>query len=237
MKPWQRNLELSLADEDAPPVLDLDLIRRFGARARGESVPRSSLARWIREAVDRRRLQPVIKGIYLNAFRPRPGRPANAAHFLRRDAIVSLNTVLGDAGVLNNPTHAITAVVPLDAGVPQPRLGRQSTKIGVFHFFGVPRPVLEAGDAKDRLDADRRHEHVRATPERALVDWLYLAQSPYSKRTAPPVSDLDMDMLDRRRLVRLARAVGVSLAPLGDEFAAETAFEGARRKYRRTLKS
>lgn len=236
MKPWQRNLELALTDEDAPPVLDLDLVRRFATRAHGESVPKSSLTRWLRAAVDRHRLQPVIKGLYLNAFRSRPGRPADAAHFLRRDAIVSLNTVLGDTGVLNNPSHAVTAVVPIDAGAPAPRLGRLNTKVGVFHFFGMPRPVVEAGEPADRLDPSPRFEHVRATPERALVDWLYLAQSPYSKRGAPYPGDLDLELIDHRRLVRLARAVGVSLASLGDEFAAAASFDIVRRKYRRTRK-
>lgn len=210
MKPWQMKLERLLSTADAPPVLDRDLLKRFAKQARGETMPASTLTHWLHGAMARDRLHPVIKGVYLNAFRPRAGQPADAVHFLRRDAVVSLNTVLGDAGVLNNPVHSVTAIVPLDAGSPPPRLGRVKTQTGIFHFFGMPRRVMEAGLAEDNIDPNW-HDHVRATPERALVDWLYLAQSPYSKRTFPDLADIDTALLDMRRLKRVAKAVGVAL--------------------------
>ncbi|MEX0900847.1 MAG: hypothetical protein WD081_09190 [Gammaproteobacteria bacterium] len=161
----------------------------------------------------RGRLTRVIRGVYLNAFRSIPGRPADAAHVLRRDAIVSLNTVLGDSGVLNNPSATVTAIVPLDAGPVRPVTGRLKTAVGWFHFFAMPRAVLEAGSADDRIDASV-FDHVRATPERALVDWLYLAESRLSHRTRPNPGDLDLELLDGRRLRRLAKAVGVDLSGL-----------------------
>lgn len=210
MRAWQIELERTLSAPDAPAALDSGLIERFVLRVAGKRLAASTLARWQRDAVERGRLRRVLRGVYLNGFRSRAGRPADAAPLLRRDAVVSLNTVLGDAGVLNNPSATVTAILPLDPGPVKPVTGRINTGVGWFHFFAMPRRVLEAGRAEDRVDSDF-HDHVRATPERALVDWLYLAESRLSRRTPPNPGDLDLALLDKRRLQRLAAAVGVSL--------------------------
>ncbi len=220
MKPWQMQFESRLGAADAPPVLNRDLLVRMTRSAHGRTVPASSLSHWLKSALARGKLERVQRGLYLNGFRTPPGRLADAAAWLRTDAVVSLNTVLGDAGILNNPTRTLTALVPVDAGAP-PQLGRKPTAAGVFHFFGVPRRILEAGEAADRLQADDGMEHACATPEKALIDWLYLAASPRSHRTWPVRGDLDLSLLDMRRLQRLAHAAGMEkilddwLAPSG----------------------
>ncbi|HEU5399141.1 MAG TPA: hypothetical protein VFV77_07650 [Gammaproteobacteria bacterium] len=211
MKPWQLRLEERLRTGDAPAVLSRDLLARMARGARGgEDLPASSLTHWIRAAAKNGRLQPVVRGLYLNRWRARPAALADAAAWLRADAVVSLNTVLAEAGALNNPTHIVTAVVPLDAGAPPPRLGRQATHAGSFQFHGLPRRILEAGAPEDRLEPAGAFDHARATPEKALVDWLYLAASPRSTRHLPPRGDVDVDRLKRSRLRALARAAGVT---------------------------
>src|SRR5437016_10622973 len=58
-------------------------------------------------------LTPVTRGLYLNnQCKPRVV-PAEAAPYLRAGAVVSLQYVLAEIGVLNNPTAVVTAVVPL----------------------------------------------------------------------------------------------------------------------------
>ncbi len=129
---------------------------------------------------------------------------ADAIAWFHTDAVVSLNTVLGDSGILNNPTTVVTAVVPIDRGRhPPARLGRKATLAGIVHFFGIPRHILQAGKPEDRLEAEEQYEHSRATPEKALVDWIYLGSSPRSRRTPPPRDDIGMELLDARRLRRL----------------------------------
>ncbi|MCA1798891.1 MAG: hypothetical protein LC632_05350 [Xanthomonadaceae bacterium] len=208
MKTWQIEVERWLSDTGAPGALDRGLVERVANRARNGSIPASTLSHWIAGAVRRGKLQPVIRGVWLNGFRGAPGRLPDAAQLLRRDAVVSLNTVLGDCGALNNPSAIVTAIVPLDRGPVKPVVGRQQTAAGTFHFFAMPREVLEAGEDADRYDPEVT-DHVRATPERALVDWLYLAASTRSRRVAPNSGDLDMAFLDLRRLERLAKAVKV----------------------------
>ncbi len=152
MKPWQIRFEERLRADGAPAVLSRDLLARMARSARvGTSVPVSSLTHWIKAASRSGKLQPVLRGLYLNRWRLRPGVLADAAPWLRADAVVSLNTALADAGVLNNPTRIVTAVVPLDPGAPPPRLGRQLTRAGSFQFHGLPRRILEAGAVEDRL--------------------------------------------------------------------------------------
>ncbi len=208
MKAWQAQLERRLAGREGPAVLTRDLIARFARSAAGESVPASTLSHWLRRLVEQEKLAPVKRGLYLNRLRMPPAQAVDATPWLFRDAVVSLNTVLGDAGVLNNPTHSVTAVVPIDRGAPPPRLGRRRTPAGDFHFFGLPRRIVEAGAAADRLEPESRFEHVRATPEKALVDWLYLGASPRSRRQLPPRHDIDLELLDMKRLRRLAKAAG-----------------------------
>lgn len=203
---WQSRLASALAEPGAPPVLPRDLLRRFARSARGQPVPESTLTLWIGNATATGQLQAVQRGLYLNRFRNRPGQLVDAIPFFHRDAVVSLNTVLGDAGVLNNPSRVVTAIVPIDTGFPAPKLGRRRSLSGTFHFYGMPRRILEAGTVSDRLQPPERFEHLRATPEKALLDCLYLGRSPRSGRTPPPPGDLDVDMLDRRRLRRLAKA-------------------------------
>jgi hypothetical protein len=207
MKPWQAHLEKLLSARDAPPVLTRDLLSRFARSARGGTVlADSSLTHWLKTVIVRGKLRAVQRGVYLNQFRPVAGTLADAAPLLRADAVVSLNTVLGDAGVLNNPSHTVTVVVPIDAGAPPPKLGAQQTQAGNLRFFGLPRRILEAGAADARLASEVHFEHPRATPEKALIDWLYLANSPRSKRTQPPRGDIDLALLNKARLARLAKA-------------------------------
>jgi hypothetical protein len=121
--------------------------------------------------------------------------------------VVSLQTVLGDAGVWNNYTGWVTAVVPLSRRYATPSLGRLEGSAGTFVFRGVPEPLLAAACEEDRLASGFTYR--RATAEAALLHWLYLSHSPRSGMSPPP-SDLDLSPLDSRRLERLARAMNLS---------------------------
>lgn len=212
MSDWQKTLQRQLASDDAPPVLTRDLLKRYSRSANdNQSVPASSLTYWKTSMIGEHKLQPVQRGLFLNSFRSRSGTLADACFWYYPDAVVSLNTVLGDSGVLNNPSTVVTAVVPIDRRASPPsRLGRRTTRAGKFHFFGMPRQILEAGEPEDRLDSTGVYEHLRATPEKALIDWLYLGLSSHSRRTAPPRTDIDVEALNKRRLKRLAKAMSLS---------------------------
>jgi len=51
---------------------------------------------------------------------------------------------------------------------------------------------------------DLNVRYPRATPEKALLDWIYLGASPRTKMSGPPL-DIDMELLSKTRLTRLAK--------------------------------
>jgi len=207
MTSWKQALERQLSEVGAPSALTLTAIERAAHISRGEAVPKQTLYLWINDARERGRLLPVTRGLYLNRFTSPAGRLADAVPFLRRDAVVSLNSALDEAGVYNNPPAGVTAVVPLDTGPVRPRVGLIGTAQGNVFIRAMPRRMLEAGSIEDRLDLERSLMHPQASAEKALLDWLYLAESPRSTLTAPALHDVDLEELDNAKLNRLAKAM------------------------------
>jgi hypothetical protein len=166
-----------------------------------QDISKPSVERWIQEAVAADRLQRVVRGVLLNRLITPQPQLCEAAIWLRPGAVISLQTVLGDSGVWNNYIEWVTAVVPLSSRYTTPSLGTVQTGAGTFVFRGVPERVLETGAENDRLVAAVSYR--RATPEAALLHWLYLPGSPRSRMSTPPL-DLDLDALDLKKLKRLA---------------------------------
>lgn len=200
---WSTRLELALAEPSALRVLDTASIIQLANNVRRD-ISKPTVERWIQEAVAASRLQRVVRGLYLNRLIAPPAQLCEAAVWLRPGAVISLQTVLGDSGVWNNFTQWVTAVVPLSPRYTTPSLGRVETGAGTFVFRGVPERVLEAGAERDRLATGL--DYRRATPEAALLHWLYLWGSPRSRMSAPPL-DLDLGALNLKRLKRLAIAM------------------------------
>src|SRR6266446_2762879 len=93
---WTTRLELALAEPTALRVLDKTSIVRLARDVRsGVSDP--TVERWIQEAVSANRLQRVVRGLYLNCLISPPAQLCEAAVWLRAAAVISLQTVLGDA--------------------------------------------------------------------------------------------------------------------------------------------
>jgi hypothetical protein len=202
---WSTRLELALAEPSALRVLDTASIFQLARNVR-QDISKPSVERWIQEAVAANRLRRVVRGLFLNRLISPPAQLCEAAVWLRPGAVISLQTVLGDSGVWNNYTEWVTAVVPLSSRYATPSLGRVVTAGGTFVFRGVPERVLETGAEADRLVAGV--DYRRATPEAALLHWLYLSESPRSRMSAPPL-DLELSALNAKRLDRLA--VGMHL--------------------------
>lgn len=203
---WTTRLELALAEPTGLRVLDKRSIVSLAKGVRS-TVSDPTVERWIQEAVSANRLQRVVRGLYLNRLINPPAQLCEAAVWLRPGAVISLQTVLGDAGVWNNFTDWVTAIVPLSRRYTTPSLGRLETAAGIFVFRGLPEAVLEAGREEDRLVSSTTYR--RATPEAALLHWLYLSDSPRSRMSPPPL-DSDLAALDVRKLERLSQAMRLS---------------------------
>ncbi|MBT5218555.1 MAG: hypothetical protein HOI35_00070 [Woeseia sp.] len=169
---WQENVEWQLALDDASPVLSRDLLKRYSRVANVNlPVPSSSPTYWKNLMLRKGGLKIMQRGLFLNNFGTNGGTLADVCFWYHPDSVVSLNTVLGASGVLNNPSYAVMAVVPINRGAhPSSRLGRKHAKAGDVHFYGIPRRIIESGESGGRLDTSDLYVRLRATPEKALLD-------------------------------------------------------------------
>jgi hypothetical protein len=199
-------IKSTLLGAEAPRVLTVPMIASVLADRR--SVPaRNTIFKWIRAQVGNGALRPVTRGLYINQLAsPRPAA-AEAAAFVRSGAIVSLQSVLGEAGVTNNYSDIITCVVP-QGPEQSPSVRPVRANRIEYRFHALPSRLLDsrAGALEDRMDLDVRYS--RATPEKALLDWIYLGASPRTKLSQPP-ADIDLGLLNTNRLKRLAQASGL----------------------------
>lgn len=208
---WQAIAEKNLIALEAPHVLTMqDLQSRARIAARAVPAP-ATLSRWVRALCERGALQTVTRGVYLNRLAGPGVHPAEAAQHIRRGAIVSLALVLEQCGALNNFADTVTCVVPQIAGMAPPRVGERKTSAGNFRFYAMPRKLLEAGAQRIEDVQDLRYGYPRATPERALLDWVYLGASGRSRLPPPPL-DVQLRGMRLTRLRRLVAAMGMEQA-------------------------
>lgn len=191
---------------DAPRVMTVPMLA--AALSNGRALPaRGTLFNWLKAQRESGVLRQVTRGLYLNQLAQPVPQAAEAAGYVRSGAIVSLQTVLGDAGVSNNYSDIITCVLPIRSGV---AASSRPVRLDAleFRFHAMPEHLLDerAGALADRFDLDVHYP--RTTPEKALLDWIYLGASPRTKLAGPPL-DIDLDKLNLPRLRRLAKAMGM----------------------------
>jgi hypothetical protein len=204
MSTLQRSVRQLLRRLDAPRVLTAPALAALAEEARPGSARSAVIAMAAAFEADGD-LRRVHRGIYLNRCLQEPASVAEAAPYLRRGAIVSLHTVLGDAGVLNNYTHDIWCVVPFsraDSPSQRPVELEDGTR---FLFRGIPESKLFAAGPVDYLAPV---SYPRATNEAALCHWLYLSTSRHSDLGKLP-GDLDLDGVDMERVERVAESMGI----------------------------
>lgn len=201
----RKQLFESLKSFDAPRVFSVAELTEF-ARGFMPDVNERKVALFIEQATSFDLLTHAKYGLWINnsAF-PTPTL-AEAAHRIRKGAVISLHTVLSDAGVLNNFTTEVFSVVPVPENGVKPSLGTVDGNSTKFHFKGIRQSVLEAGEEDDRLVPMLSYD--RATPEAAIVHWMYLAGINRSSMHEPD-TQCDMEQLDLDRLERLARAANL----------------------------
>jgi hypothetical protein len=151
-------------------------------------------------------LTAVRKGVYLNNKAWPTPTFAEAACRIRSGAVVSLHTVLGDLGILNNSSSNVYSIVPAPEQGVQPNIASVEVEGTTFYFNKIKQNILEAGDIEDRLVPMLSYD--RATPEAAIVHWIYLASSHTSAMNEPD-TQCDLAQLDLERLARLAQACGI----------------------------
>ena len=181
------------------------------ALAQAQPPSRPTFDRWIREAVQAGKLEKVRAGIFVNAAGNASVSVAAAAGFVRRSAVPSLSWVLEQNWILNNFGDVITCTVPMAPGLQVPNVSAVQTHYGTFQFRALPWRLHDLDSLPVADWRDNRYAHPRATPEKALCDWLYLGQSPRSSLRPPPL-DLEYEKFNKAKLRRIVRAMGIAEA-------------------------
>ena len=210
---WRKKAEKVLTGHRALRFLSTVALQKV-AQDIQPSLTDNTLHRLIKDLQDAGSIIKIRRGFYANMRTIPQVVPAEAAQYLFPGSVVSLQYVLGSAGVINNPPRAITFVAPIreeDEGRLPPTVKAFSNDFGEYRVHALPMRFFDgrAGARSDTEDPSSRF-YRRATPEKALVDWLYLSATPRSRSrlTFPPM-EVDLDDIDMDRLFRLAGNLGV----------------------------
>jgi len=208
---WKTDVERMLMRPESPSVLTTAMLNTLATTGRPDTPSPATVTRWVGAMAGAGKLRQVIKGVYLNHLGHRTASPAAAANWVRARSVVSLSWVLEQSHVTNNYGDTITCIIPTDPGWPNPQIGDRRTAAGTFRFFAMPAHLVDerAGRRPDIFDS--RHDYPRTTPEKALLDWIFLGTSPRSRMTRPPY-DLDLAALNMPRLRRVAKAMQITAA-------------------------
>lgn len=153
--------------------------------------------------VQAKALTKVSKGIYLNRRCRPPVEMSEVAQVVRHGALVSLESVLGECGFLNNFPAIVTAVLPMSTRR-KPSVGEVKTSGGqIFRFHALPERFFPLAPEDERLMLQAGRYCPTAKPEVAALHWLRLAESPRSTMQRSP-QDVDFSVLDLDLLKALA---------------------------------
>jgi len=200
---WKFSLLGQLGSSTAPRVLTTAELHRLVLEYRPSASKNTTLVT-SRALVAAGALHRVSAGLFLNRRVVPAVAPLEAAGHIRAGAIISLHTVLGECGFLNNPSQVTFAVVPSSA-TQRPRLGATRSSGGDrFRFIGLSSRFFphSPNDRESLLQPGRHCDVFR--PEAALLQWLYLSSTRRSKLTPPPL-DVDMSQLDAGLLQTFAQ--------------------------------
>lgn len=212
---WKREAVHLLGDNcapDFPTITDIALVvDTAGGPGTKDGQATKTARRLADDLIEAGDLVRLRRDLYLNRLkRPIPS-PEAAASVIRPACVVSLHSVLGAAGVLNNPSRSVFALVPVSPGKSHGHRREVDGELADFRFVSISATLLNTGLPEDRLDA--AFPYPRATPERAFADWLYLVARrsssnlrPFAEgqgliQSAPPL-DVDLGRLDMDRLER-----------------------------------
>jgi hypothetical protein len=203
---WKFALLGALATPSAPRVLTAASFHALAKKIRPQVNPATS-----RELVGHflhgGALRRVTSGTFLNRRALPPAELYEAAPIIRKGAVLSLHSVLGEAGVLNDPSRIVTCILSTSKNL-LPRLGELKTEAGSFRFYGLAERFFPKTSEEEREMLQPSRPCAVFRPEVALLQWLHLASLKRSSITELPL-DLDLEPIDLDLVVRLAERLRV----------------------------
>lgn len=186
---WETLLDL-VGEE---PVFTSALLRA-GRISDGEL--RLQLARWTKAG----RILQLRRGVYLlsSPYRRVEPHPFLIANHLRKASYVSLQSALAYHGMI--PEH-----VPVVTSVTTARPERLRTPLGIYTFNHVQPPYFFA---YSQVEVSRRQSAFVATPEKALLDLVYLTPKGEQEAYLRELRLQNLEAIDTGALARAADRFG-----------------------------
>lgn len=205
--PKKSSVLLALSKEDAPRVFSPASLCQWLA-SQGLSIPSRSLSLALSEWSENGSVVRVNNRAYLNGRSRYRVAYDEAVPWLRPGAIVSLHRSLANVGALNTRGLEITAVVSSEDTT---KVGSITTGVGTFKFASLPPSMIIAPGHALFHDAVEKNKPWCATPEKALLDWLYLASTPRGASVWPvaPSHEWNLSALNFDRLENLANGLNM----------------------------
>ena len=157
---------------------------------------RRQLSRWVKAG----RLYQLRRGVYALAppFQKVKPHPFVIANRMVRGSYVSCQSALAHHGL-------IPEYVPVVVSVTTARPGRWETPLGVFDFRHIKTDWLHG---YQQVDLGGGQSAFLATPEKALLDWIYLHPAADSPAYLAELRLQHLERLDLDKLLRLAEDSG-----------------------------
>jgi predicted transcriptional regulator of viral defense system len=175
-------------------VADEPVFRTGFLAGSGDSLPalRLQLSRWVKSG----RLIQLAKGLYTLAepYRKRTPHPFVLANAMKKASYVSLQSALGYFGMI--PEH-----VPTVTSATTQRPARVETPLGRFLFRHIKKSWFRG---YQRVDLGSGQKAFVATPEKALLDLVYLTPKADDYGFLVELRLQSLESLDRKVLVQWA---------------------------------
>ena len=158
---------------------------------------RLQLTRWTKNG----RVYQLRRGLYAIAppYQKVKPHPFLIANRMRRASYVSLQSALSYYGLIPDTTHVTLSVTTA-------RPARWQTPLGVFEFRHIKPELLRGYHMTDLNQAQPKQQALIATPEKALLDLVYLQPSSDTPKYLRELRLQNLERLDLDELYRQAEA-------------------------------
>lgn len=227
-KPFFKDAVISLRGTFVPRIMTSMELFLYWRKKNYSNLQLKVFYRVIDQLISVGHLKRVKKDMYANMQAVPAIQNNEIASFLVDDSVITMHSSLYEAGALNNPTRIVTAAVPCyKRGTPGTFNGIRGavrefkTEIGDFWFFNIPAELVTLEGVETYELEKMGITYKMATPEKALMDWIYIGTERNKKKkldkesdltdfTGLPPLDIAISVLNTRSLKKIATAMNLT---------------------------
>lgn len=206
-KNWTVAFLSAFRNEGSPRVLSQRDLFQLVTHYRGASSV-SKLQQIKKELISINVLFEVTENVFLNMVCVPQSCYAEAAHLIQPVSFVSSTTILISAGVISDTgDYIVTSVLPDSFSQPSNNVMVKGNGAR-YEFHLLPKEFFPPYFSFNDDVVDRRHSYQCFTAEKALLDYLYIAE--YTRPYILQHPNFLLSRLNMNKLISLAKTLGLS---------------------------